>query len=485
MIRAFRLYIPLAVLCLAGIDFLILAGAIVGGLTLSYAGLSAILALRDPFPLQLIVFCTVCQFSLFVFGVYSKQSVASLKIRAVSVLLAFCVAFVLLTAIFYVFPDLRIWLSALLPAIFFSVLGIVIAHFGFDRLVAYKFLKRRVLVLGSGQAARRLAAMFQGGEFPMLQCLGFVPMTGEESIVPEEMLLTHKHEDLAELSGQEIDEIVVALDERRGCLPTDVLLPCRLRGVQISNLSTFLERQQGRVDLQNLHPSWMIFSSGFTAANRLERVIKRVFDLAVSTIFLIALAPIFLLVALAIWVADFGPVLYRQERVGMNGETFSLLKFRSMRTDAEGDGVARWATARDQRTTRLGRLLRRTRIDEWPQIYNVFRGEMSFIGPRPERPEFVTILRGEIPFYDYRHTVKPGISGWAQLNYPYGASVEDAQEKLKYDLFYIKNYSLLLDVIILMQTLRVVIWPQLLAKRGDVAATAQINTPADPLRRTS
>jgi exopolysaccharide biosynthesis polyprenyl glycosylphosphotransferase len=214
-------------------------------------------------------------------------------------------------------------------------------------------------------------------------------------------------------------------------------------------------------------------------------MLKRGFDILVSVVGLAFFAPLFVIIAVCLWFGGAGPVLYRQTRVGLNGRLFSLIKFRSMKPDAEEDGVARWASADDSRVTRLGRLLRRTRVDELPQIFNVLKGDMSFIGPRPERPEFVEILRQEVNFYDYRHTVKPGISGWAQLHYPYGASVEDAQEKLKYDLFYIKNYSLLLDVIILLQTLRVVIWPQLLAKRGEINAATQVTTPADPLRRTS
>jgi sugar transferase (PEP-CTERM system associated) len=484
MVSAFRLHVHAATLCLAGIDFLILLGAIACGLSLSYTTLPVVLEFREPFPLQIIVFASVCLFSLFVFGVYSKQSIIQLKIRAVSLLLAFILAFGLLTAIFYVLPDLRIWLSAILPAVAISLSVILTSHIVFDRLIAFKFLRRKVLVLGSGRSAQQLAQMFRHGGIPMVRCLGFLVMEGEKTFLRDEDLLDHDYKDLTQLSARDVDEIVVALDEWRGHLPTDVLLPCRLRGLQISTISTFLERQLGRVDLQNLHPSWMIFSQGFTAANRVERIIKRVFDLAVSIFFLIALTPLFLLVVLAIWLADFGPVFYRQTRIGMHGEPFSLYKFRSMHPDAEADGVARWAASSDHRSTLVGRFLRRTRIDEWPQIFNVLRGEMSFIGPRPERPEFVDTLRKEIPFYDYRHTVKPGISGWAQLNYPYGASIEDACEKLKYDLFYIKNYSLLLDTLILLQTLRVVIWPQLLTKHLQIAQSDAVVAESSSVQKT-
>jgi sugar transferase (PEP-CTERM system associated) len=484
MISAFRLHVHAAILCLAGIDFLILLGAIVCGLSLSYTTLPEILAFREPFLLQIILFAIVCLFSLFVFGVYSKQSAISLKIRTVSILLAFFLAFAFLTAIFYVLPDLRIWLSASLPAVAISLSGILISHIVFDRLIAFKFLRRKVLVLGSGRSAQQLAQMFRRGEFPMVRCLGFLAITGEKAVLRDEDLLDHDYKDLAKLSARDVDEIVVALDERRGQLPTDVLLPCRLRGLQISTISTFLERQLGRVDLQNLHPSWMIFSQGFTAANRLERIVKRIFDLTISMVFLIALTPLFLLVVLAIWLSDFGPIFYRQTRVGINEKPFILYKLRSMHPDAEADGLVRWAASSDHRSTLVGRFLRRTRIDEWPQIYNVLRGEMSFIGPRPERPEFVDMLRHDIPYYDYRHTVKPGITGWAQLNYPYGASIDDAREKLKYDLYYIKNYSLILDILILLQTLRVVVWPQLLTKHHKAAQFGTVDAEATPTEET-
>ncbi len=257
---------------------------------------------------------------------------------------------------------------------------------------------------------------------------------------------------------RDIEEIVVAVDERRGGTPVDALLECKLQGVAVSGYSAFWERETGKMDLDALYPSWLIFSDGFVGS-WIQTAIKRFFDVVVSLLLLFFSFPVLVLTAILIALESRGPVFYRQERVGLNGKTFMLVKFRSMRTDAEQDGVPRWADVDDDRVTRVGSFIRKTRIDEIPQVFNVLKGEMSFVGPRPERPFFVEELRQVIPYYFERHRVKPGISGWAQLNYRYGASIEDAKEKFQYDLYYIKNYSLFLDLIVLIQTIRVVLWP--------------------------
>jgi sugar transferase (PEP-CTERM system associated) len=260
------------------------------------------------------------------------------------------------------------------------------------------------------------------------------------------------------VSKHAIEEVVVAVDDRRGGMPVEALLECKLQGVAVSGYSAFWERETGKMDLDALYPSWLIFSDGFVGSWT-QAAIKRAFDVVVSLLLLILSFPILVLTAILVAVESKGPIFFQQERVGLNGKTFMLVKFRSMKTDAEEDGVPRWATADDSRITRVGAFIRQTRIDEIPQIFNVLKNEMSFIGPRPERPFFVDELRKVIPYYFERHRVKPGISGWAQLNYRYGASIEDAKEKFQYDLYYIKNYSIFLDLIILIQTVRVVLWP--------------------------
>jgi sugar transferase (PEP-CTERM system associated) len=252
---------------------------------------------------------------------------------------------------------------------------------------------------------------------------------------------------------------VLALEERRNALPLNDLLRIKTTGVPVHDFSSFLERETGRVDLDSLNPSWLIFSDGFSAGRRLSSAGKRLFDVTVSLLLLLLAWPLILLTALAVKLESKGPAFYRQRRVGLYGETFEVIKLRSMRTDAEVGGKAVWAQKDDPRVTRVGAFIRKVRIDELPQAWSVLKGEMSFVGPRPERPQFVADLEARLPYYAERHVVKPGITGWAQINYPYGASVADAREKLEYDLYYAKNYTPFLDILILLQTARVILWP--------------------------
>jgi sugar transferase (PEP-CTERM system associated) len=253
------------------------------------------------------------------------------------------------------------------------------------------------------------------------------------------------------------NEIVVAVRERRGgVLPLRELLDCKLAGVTVNDLSSFFERMRGQVRLDSLRASWLIYGDGFRQGIG-RTVVKRLFDVLAASVLLVVTAPVMLLAAIAIALESGFPVIYRQERVGQGGRTFKVLKFRSMRLDAEADGKPRWASNSDDRITRVGHFIRKTRIDELPQIFNVLHGDMSFVGPRPERPYFVDQLTDQIPFYAARHSVKPGITGWAQVRYAYGASVDDAVQKLQYDLYYVKNHTLFLDVLVLLQTVRVVL----------------------------
>jgi sugar transferase (PEP-CTERM system associated) len=289
--------------------------------------------------------------------------------------------------------------------------------------------------------------------------VGFLRMGSERVAVPQGMLLDLDGSLCLWAQRLQINEIVVGPDERRVDLPMNDLLECKQAGIQVTPLPTFFERELGMVKLSLIEPSWLIFSDGFdTSPLRLGS--KRLFDVAGALVVLALTWPLMVLTAVAIRIESRAgePILYRQERVGERGEPFQLIKFRSMRTDAELDGVARWASSNDDRVTRVGRLIRKARLDELPQLVNVLRGEMSLIGPRPERPQFVAELTHKIRYYSVRHCVKPGIAGWAQLRYPYGASEEDAKEKLKYDLFYVKNHNLLFDLLILLQTVEVVLF---------------------------
>ena len=325
------------------------------------------------------------------------------------------------------------------------------------KLIDEEVFRRRVLVYGAGMRALSLMSLRRRTDQTGFRLLGFVPLQDEDVEVPPERLVNASGALLETVRSLEIDEIVVAMDDRRRNFPIAELLQCRLGGVEITDIVSFLERETGKVHLDVLNPSWLIFGEGFRR-DTFRRVEERLFDVLTSSLLLVVTSPVLLLTALAIWLESGfrGPILYRQVRVGYANRNFQVIKFRSMRVDAEKNGAV-WATAGDTRVTRVGSLIRKLRIDELPQIVNVLKGDMSFVGPRPERPEFVAQLAESIPYYSERHWVKPGITGWAQLCYPYGASERDAVEKLQYDLYYVKNHSLLFDLMILLQTVEVVL----------------------------
>ncbi len=338
------------------------------------------------------------------------------------------------------------------------VLGLILAMRGFsNRGRMSAVLTRRVLVLGTGTEAESVDRALHDPALRGLQIVGFMPLGSEEemSVSADQVFSGRKLLDI--IDAENVNEIIVAVRERRGgVLPLRELLDCKMRGVKVYDLSSFFERTRGQVRVDSLRASWLIYGDGFRQGV-MRTVVKRFFDLFASFVLLVLAVPVMLLTALLILLEDRGPIFYRQVRVGRNGRQFKVIKFRSMRTDAEKDGKPQWATANDDRTTRIGRLIRKLRIDELPQLFNVFFGDMSLVGPRPERPYFVDQLTAEIPFYAVRHCVKPGVTGWAQVRYQYGASVDDAVQKLQYDLYYVKNHTLLLDIVVLAETVRVVL----------------------------
>jgi sugar transferase (PEP-CTERM system associated) len=346
---------------------------------------------------------------------------------------------------------------ALMAALTFIALAVI--RFAFMKIVDEDLFKRRVLVFGCGWQAKSIAQLRRRSDQRGFVIVGYIAVNGEKCVVPPERVLSPRGSLLDFGRAHRIDEIVVAMDDRRQAFPVQDLLECRLSGIEIVDLVSFLERETGKVRLDVLNPSWMIFGEGFRR-DPVRLASERAFDV-IAGVFLLAVSwPFMLLTALAIKLEDgwSAPVLYRQVRVGFEGRHFHVLKFRSMSIDAERDGQARWAEKRDPRVTRVGSVIRKIRFDELPQIINVLRDDMSFVGPRPERPEFVDELNEMIPYYRERHYVKPGITGWAQLCYPYGSSTHDAAEKLQYDLYYVKNHSLIFDLMILLQTAEVVLW---------------------------
>jgi len=317
--------------------------------------------------------------------------------------------------------------------------------------------RTRLMIFGAGPAAHVVGETLRKMD-PNADIVGYVAGPNErETAVPAHEILNlgGTLQETAQQLG--VDEIVVALTERRaGSMPLRQLLDCKVSGTKVYDLNTHFEKTLGQIRIDFLSASWLIFGDGFNqGAGR--TAVKRVFDIVCATALCVLAAPIMAVAAVLIKLESAGPVLYRQERVGRNGRTFSIAKFRSMRTDAEKDGKPRWASANDDRVTRIGHFIRRLRIDELPQLFNVLKGDMSLVGPRPERPYFVEQLTQEIPFYALRHSVKPGVTGWAQVRYPYGATVEDSQEKLQYDLYYVKNHTLFLDLVVLMETVGVVL----------------------------
>lgn len=284
-------------------------------------------------------------------------------------------------------------------------------------------------------------------------------MADGERVVEEAIARSAIHDLGRFVENLGVSEVVLALEERRNALPLKDLLRVKTMGVHVNDFSSFMERETGRVDLDSLNPSWLIFSDGFSSGRMVSSAAKRLFDIAASGLLLLLTLPVIALFALLVKLDSKGPAFFRQTRVGLYGQTFDLIKLRSMTADAEKDG-AKWAERNDPRVTRVGKFIRKVRIDELPQVWTVLKGQMSFVGPRPEVPRFVSDLEQELPYYAERHMVKPGITGWAQINYPYGASIEDARHKLEYDLYYAKNYTPFLDLLILLQTLRVVLWPE-------------------------
>lgn len=336
--------------------------------------------------------------------------------------------------------------------------GLVMAHRVYmSHAPASARIRSRILIFGAGPAARNVAQSLLAAD-PYVEIAGYLPSPNEpQTAVSASALLSPKGSLLETARALKVDEIVVALTERRGgSMPMRELLDCKLAGVRVYDIATHFEKTLGQLKIDYVNAGWMIFGDGFRQGHW-RSAVKRVFDVVCALILLAVSLPLMLVTALAIRLESRGPVFYRQQRVGLNGRGFDVVKFRSMRTDAEGDGQPRWASADDDRTTAVGRVIRRLRIDELPQLWCVLKGDMSLVGPRPERPFFVEQLTEKIPYYAVRHSVKPGVTGWAQVRYHYGATVEDSQEKLNYDLYYVKNHTLFLDLVVLFETIAVVL----------------------------
>ena len=457
--RLFKHYIayPVLLLCLADFAVLLLAAEAGWVLRLRQIGV-------DPGPLtsrlpQLFTFALSIQSAMIGVGVYAPEALQTFRFAAARLVVAISFGVILISVLHFILPELTLWRSNSVYAMVLALIMLPAVRLLLGGLVSGDMFKRRVLLLGAGRRAKRVLDMERrvGAGFVIVGCV-------DMKDAPAQIATAISRTDIENLrdlvENSEANEVVLALDERRNTVPVDALLRLKTAGVHVTDISDFLERETGRIDLDTVRPSWLIFSDGFSSGRQLSLILKRGFDLATSALLLSITAPIILVTAILVKIDSPGPAFYRQTRVGRYGETFEILKLRSMRQDAEAGGAAIWAQKGDPRITRLGRIIRMARLDELPQMWTVLKGDMSFVGPRPERPEFVAELERQIPFYAERHMTKPGITGWAQINYPYGASLEDARHKLEFDLYYAKNYSPFLDVLIILQTLRVLLWAE-------------------------
>ena len=461
MIRLFSHYVPQKLIFLASLEALFLVLSAYVGISIHVFGPSAALSGFEGYgPPQVAAFALGMLVVITGMGLYQPELIQDVQSVLVRLVVAFSVGYAAAYLLPYLVPSLHVAADAVAATMILALTGSVLVRVAFNKWSSLRPFKPRVLVLGTGSRVMQLADLSKRNQNHDL--VGFLPSRTQPAkhYVPlPRVLPTVPGERLISMVERyAIDQIVIAVRERRGGgLPLQELLECKMKGIKISELPTFMEREYRQVLLESINPSWMVLGDGFRQGI-FRSLVKRMFDLVASTALLVLTLPIMLVTALCIFLESTGSVLYRQQRVGQGGRIFTIYKLRSMKNDAESDGTPCWATANDDRTTRVGRLIRKLRIDELPQIINVLKGEMSFIGPRPERPFFVDQLEKQIPYYALRHSVKPGITGWSQVRYPYGASVDDSIEKLQYDLYYVKNHCLFLDLMILIDTVEVVLW---------------------------
>jgi len=390
-------------------------------------------------------------------GLYEPVSSASFGRSAVRALLVLLVALPLTYVIFGLLPASLTGRATVQLSTMAGVAALILRRAYLAHSSSAAAARTRILIYGAGPAALVVGDTLRAAD-PNAHIVGYVIGPNErDPAVPAQQILAPQGTLPETARRLEVDEIVVALTERRaGSMPLRQLLDCKVSGTKVYDLNTHFEKTLGQIRIDFLSASWLIFGDGFNQG-AWRTAIKRVFDIVCASVLCLVTAPLMLAAAVIIKLESPGSALYRQERVGANGRTFSITKFRSMRNDAEADGKPQWASTNDSRVTRVGQIIRRLRIDELPQLFNVLRGDMSLVGPRPERPFFVEQLTQEIPFYALRHSVKPGVTGWAQVRFHYGSTVEDSQEKLQFDLYYVKNHTLFLDLVVLMETVGVVL----------------------------
>ena len=458
ILKIFNQYVPLRKLAFILLETVFIMGMVFLGTYLRFLGDSASLFHYEYLFLKALLIVATVQLSLYYFDLYDLKIFRSNIELTIRLLQSLGLSSIVLAILYYLFPFLIVGRGIFLISLGFMGAVIVSWRVIYNHLLKAKQLDQRIMIVGSGQLAKNIAREIIDKADTGFNVVGFITdnpeRVGERLVNPS--VIGDQSQILEIATKEKVDRIIVALEERRGKFPEDQLLSCRMKGIPVEDGIEFYEHLTGRLQVESLRPSVLIFSDGFKKS-KLTMWMKRVVGFSLSLVGLALLSPLILVISILIKMDSRGPVFYQQERVGENGRVFKLLKFRSMVENAEANGPV-WAEPDDVRVTRIGRWIRKWRLDEIPQMFNVLKGDMSFVGPRPERPYFVETLRREIPFYDRRFFVKPGITGWAQIKYRYGASKIDALEKLKYDLYYIKNLSPLFDLLIIFETTKVVLF---------------------------
>jgi len=450
ILRIFDQYIPVRKIAFFFLESIFIGGMVILGVYLRFLGDPTGFYHYEYLILKALLIVACVQLSLYYFDLYDLKAFRSNIELGIRLLQSLGVSSILLAFLYYLFPLLIIGRGIFFISLGFMGVVIVSWRITYNHILKTKQLDQRIMIIGSGPLAKSIAKEIVERVDTGFKVIGFItdnPETvGEKLVNPS--IIGDQSQILDIATKERMDRIIVAIEERRGKFPDAQLLECKMRGIVIEEGIHFYEHLTGRLQVESLRPSFLIFSEGFKKS-RLTMWVKRVSGFSLSLIGLILLSPFILVISILIKIDSRGPVFYKQERVGERGKIFKLLKFRSMVENAETNGPV-WAEQGDKRITRVGRWMRKWRLDEIPQMFNVLKGDMSFVGPRPERAYFVETLREEIPFYDQRFSVKPGITGLAQVKYQYGSSKDDALEKLRYDLYYIKNLSLLHDLLIIL-----------------------------------
>ncbi len=451
MIRLFNVYYPVRSLVLLAVETMVVFFSFLLGMVLAFPDDRYIVLNYENGYLKVVVATLVVLICSHWFDLYDSSRFEAKGEMYFRLFLVPGLLAILLAAVSWIYPEVLPGNNASLFGLVLLTIGLVGWRVAYGWLVQQPFMQEKVYVLGTGDRAQRLVQGLRQRKELGVEVIGW--SGNVEGALTRDSAAAH----LMEVTGsQRVHRVIVAMTDRRGTFPVEELLQLRLNGVRIEEATSWLEKISGRIEVEQLYPSWLIFAEGFRFSTSFN-VMRRALSMFVSLILLLVVLPFLPFVILAIKLDSKGPVLYRQKRVGRAGSTFFCYKFRTMRQDAEADTGPTWAGDDDPRITRIGKFLRTSRIDEIPQLWCVFKGSMAFVGPRPERPEFVEWLTKEIPYYGVRHAVRPGITGWAQVRYKYGNTIEDAKEKLQYDLFYIKNASLGLDILIMFQTIKIVL----------------------------